>query len=177
LIYSEFKNLAVWVKGNAGLGSFYRSKHELIGIFKKGHGPHLNNFGLGANGRYRTNVWQYAGINSFKHNRAEELDMHPTVKPVALVMDAIKDVTKRGQIVLDGFVGSGTTIVAAEKTGRVARAVEIDAAYVDVSIQRWQRLTKQEARLASSDESFLQVAHKRSPGSAQSIRHRKRFGR
>lgn len=157
-VYSEFKNLAVWVKENAGMGSFYRSQHELVAIFKKGKAPHLNNFGLGETGRYRSNVWSYAGVNSFKKNRAFELAAHPTVKPVALVKDAIKDVTRRGQIVLDGFCGSGTTIIAAERTGRVARAVEIDPIYVDVTIRRWETLTGSTARLVDGNRTFAETA-------------------
>lgn len=157
-VYSEFKNLAVWVKENAGMGSFYRSQHELVAIFKHGKAPHLNNFGLGETGRYRSNVWTYAGVNSFKKNRGFELDAHPTVKPVALVMDAIKDVTRRGQIVLDGFCGSGTTIIAAERTGRLARAVEIDPAYVDVAVRRWETLTGETARLSDGNRTVAETA-------------------
>ena len=116
--YSELKNLCVWNKDNGGMGSFYRSKHELVFVFKKGTGPHINNFGLGEHGRCRTNVWDYAGVNSLRAGRLEDLRMHPTVKPVAMVADAIKDCSKRGGIVLDSFAGSGTTVIAAEKTGR-----------------------------------------------------------
>jgi len=123
------------------MGTFYRSKHELVFVWKSGTAPHLNNFELGQHGRNRTNVWDYAGVNTFRSGRMDELQMHPTVKPVALVVDAIKDCSKQGDIVLDPFCGSGTIIVAAERTGRKARALEIDAAYVDVAIRRWEQLT------------------------------------
>ncbi len=139
--YSELKNLIVWNKDNAGMGTFYRSKHELVFVWKVGDAPHLNTFGLGASGRYRTNVWDYAGINSISPNRTAELAMHPTVKPVAMVADAIKDCSRRGDIVLDPFCGSGTTIIAAERTGRVARAIEYDPKYVDGAVCRWQQRT------------------------------------
>jgi DNA modification methylase len=133
----ELKNLCVWNKDNGGMGSFYRSKHELVFVWKHGTAPHTNTFELGQHGRYRTNVWDYAGVNTLKRERKEELEMHPTVKPVALVADAIKDVSKRKAIALDPFSGSGTTIIAAEKTGRRARAIELDPKYVDVGVRRW----------------------------------------
>jgi DNA modification methylase len=116
--YAELKNLIVWVKDNGGMGSFYRSRHELIFAFKKGTAPHINAFELGQHGRYRTNVWQYRGVNGFGAGRMDELSLHPTVKPVAMIADAIKDVSKRGSIVLDLFGGSGSTLIAAHKTGR-----------------------------------------------------------
>src|SRR4051812_7711595 len=128
-VFSELKNLCVWNKTNGGMGSFYRSKHELVFVFKVGTAPHTNTFGLGDTGRYRTNVWDYAGVNTLKAGRSEELAMHPTVKPVALVADAIKDCSKRGNTVLDPFAGSGTTLMAAEKTGRSARVIEFDPIY------------------------------------------------
>ncbi|MXO69490.1 DNA methylase N-4 [Altererythrobacter marinus] len=152
--YSELKNLVVWNKDNGGMGAFYRSKHELVFVFKNGSAAHINNFGLGQHGRYRTNVWDYAGVNSLKAARDEELAMHPTVKPVAMVADAIRDCSRRGGIVLDAFSGSGTTIIAAEQTGRRARAVELDPRYVDVAIRRWQEATGGTALLASSGVSF-----------------------
>lgn len=130
--YEEFKNLICWNKQSAGMGSFYRSKHELIFVMKNGTGGHINNFGLGEKGRHRTNVWDYPGLNGWTAERAEELAMHPTVKPVALVVDALKDCSKKGGIVLDCFAGSDTTIIAAEQAGRRARAIELDPAYVDV---------------------------------------------
>ena len=129
-VYSELKNLCVWNKTNAGMGSFYRSKHELVFVWKSGTAVHSNNFELGQHGRNRTNVWDYAGISSLRAGRSEELAMHPTVKPVALVADANKDCSRRGALVLDAFCGSGTILVAAERTGRKARALEIDPAYV-----------------------------------------------
>lgn len=156
--YSEFKNLVVWNKDNGGMGAFYRSKHELVFVFKNGTAAHVNNFGLGQHGRYRTNVWDYAGVNSLKAGRGEELAMHPTVKPVAMVADAMKDCSRRGGIVLDAFSGSGTTIIAAEQTGRKARAIELDPRYVDVEIRRWQQLTGGKATLAGSDSTFDELA-------------------
>jgi DNA modification methylase len=117
-VYDELKNLMVWVKDNGGMGSFYRSRHELIFAFKNGFGPHINSFELGQHGRYRTNVWQYRGVNTFNVDRADELALHPTVKPVQMIADAIKDVSARGGIVLDLFGGSGSTLIAAHKTGR-----------------------------------------------------------
>lgn len=143
--YTDLKNLCIWNKTNGGMGSLYRSKYELVFVFKSGTAPHINNVELGKFGRYRTNVWDYAGINSFGADRNEALAMHPTVKPTALVADAIKDCSTRNGIVLDAFAGSGTTIIAAEKTGRCARALELDPRYVDVIIERWQQLTGEDA--------------------------------
>ena len=145
--FTELKNLCVWNKTNGGMGSFYRSKHELVFVFKVGTAEHTNTFGLGDTGRYRTNVWDYAGISSMGSTRAEDLAMHPTVKPVAMVADAIKDCTKRGEIVLDAFGGSGTTLIAAETCGRRARLIEYDPAYCDTIITRWERLTGKQATL------------------------------
>src|SRR6185437_15293293 len=119
-VYSELKNLCVWDKLNGGMGTFYRSQHELVFVYKRGTAAHINNFGLGERGRFRTNLWSYAGLNTPKRGRAAELAYHPTVKPVALVADAIRDCSKRGGIVLDPFAGSGSTIIAAERTGRRA---------------------------------------------------------
>ena len=147
-------NLCVWNKTNGGMGSLYRSKHELVCIFKKPGAPHINNVELGKHGRNRTNVWDYAGVNSFGKGRAADLVDHPTVKPTALVADAILDVTRRGDVVLDVFGGSGATLLAAEQTGRRARLVELDPLYVDVAIRRWQEKTGQEAVHAASGESF-----------------------
>jgi DNA modification methylase len=135
-VFTELKNMVVWNKTNAGMGTFYRSKHELIFVFKHGTAPHTNTFGLGDSGRYRTNVWDHAGISSISGKRDEELAMHPTVKPVALVADAIRDCSRRGEIVLDCFAGSGTTLIAAEKTGRRARIIEYDPVYCDTIIRR-----------------------------------------
>src|SRR5438874_1569102 len=137
-VYSELKNVCIWNKNNGGMGSFYRSKHELVFVWKAGTAPHVNNFELGQHGRYRTNVWDYAGVNTFRSDRMDELQMHPTVKPVALVADAIRDCSKQGDIVLDPFCGSGTILIAAERTGRKARTLEIDPGYVDVAIRRWE---------------------------------------
>lgn len=144
-IYAEFKNLCVWAKTNAGMGSLYRSQHELVFVFKNGTEPHINNVELGKHGRYRTNIWSYAGVNSFGKARDEELSMHPTVKPVALVADAIMDCSRRGGIVLDAFAGSGTTLIAAEKTGRRGYGVELDAHYVDTIIKRFKSVYGLEA--------------------------------
>jgi len=156
-VYTEQKNLIVWNKDNGGMGTFYRSKHELVFAFKHGTAPHINNFELGQHGRYRTNVWDYAGVNSLKKGRDEELAMHPTVKPVEMVADAIRDCSRRGEIVLDAFSGSGTTIIAAEQTGRRGYAVELDPRYVDVAVRRWQKLTGNEARLDGCGTSFADV--------------------
>ncbi len=139
--YTELKNLVVWNKDNGGMGTFYRSKHELVFVFKNGTGKHVNNFGLGENGRYRTNVWDYAGVSSLGPDRDAQLAMHPTVKPVAMIADAIRDCSKRNGLVLDAFSGSGTVIIAAEETGRRARAIEIDPHYADVSVRRWEAMT------------------------------------
>ncbi len=159
------KNLVVWAKDNAGLGTFYRSKHELILVFKNGDAPHTNTFELGQYGRYRTNVWQYAGVNTFRAGRLDELAMHPTVKPTALVADAIRDVTRRGAIVLDPFAGSGTTIIAAEKTGRHARAIEYEPTYCDVIVRRWQQYTGKAALLEGAAQTFEDVEADRLPAS------------
>jgi len=144
-VYHEYKNMIVWVKDNAGMGTFYRSRHELIFVFKVGDGPHINTFELDQHGRYRTNVWEYRGVNSRNAGRMEELAMHPTVKPVQMITDAIKDVSVRGDIVLDLFGGSGSTLIAAEKTGRRAFMSELDPGYCDVIIRRWEAYAKDEA--------------------------------
>jgi DNA modification methylase len=157
----ELKNVCVWNKTNGGMGTFYRSQHELVFVFKAGDAPHINNFELGQHGRYRTNVWTYAGINTFRAGRDEDLAAHPTVKPVALVADAIKDCSKRGQIVLDAFGGSGTTLIACEKTGRKARMLELDPAYVDLIVRRWQLATGKLA-LHETGVSFDELAEQRS---------------
>jgi len=159
--FSEFKNLCVWNKTNGGMGSFYRSKHELVFVFKVGTAPHTNSFGLGETGRYRTNVWDYAGISSLGAARMDELAMHPTVKPVALVADAIRDCSRRGETVLDLFGGSGSTMIAAEQCGRQARLLEFDPIYCDTILQRWQRYTGKKATLAGSGLDFEAVAESR----------------
>ncbi|MGE9010663.1 site-specific DNA-methyltransferase [Leptospira interrogans] len=160
-IYSELKNLCVWNKNNGGMGSLYRSKHELVFVYKVGTAPHVNTVELGKNGRYRTNVWDYAGVNTFRSGRDAELEMHPTVKPTALVIDAIKDCSRRGDIVLDAFSGSGTTIMAAHKSRRRARVIELDPLYVDVAIRRWQAYTGQQATMAITGETFAEVEQRR----------------
>jgi DNA modification methylase len=141
--YSELKNVCVWTKHNAGLGSLYRSQHELVFVFKSGKESHRNNVQLGQFGRSRSNVWPYPGANSFARAGSEGnlLALHPTVKPVALVADAILDCSARGDLVVDPFLGSGTTIIAAERTGRVCYGIELDPIYVDTIVRRWQRFT------------------------------------
>jgi DNA modification methylase len=148
------KNLIVWAKDNAGMGTFYRSRHELVFVFKNGDAAHTNTFELGQHGRYRTNVWEYAGVNTFRAGRLDELAMHPTVKPVAMLADAIWDVTKRGAIVLDPFAGSGSTLIAAEKTGRQARCIEYEPKYCDVIVRRWQAYTGTAATFEGIDLTF-----------------------
>ncbi len=143
-VYDAQLNICIWNKSNAGMGSLYRSKHEFVFVYRVGAKQHLNNVELGKHGRNRTNVWDYASVNSFVGSRKEDLDLHPTVKPTAMVADALKDVTKRGDLVLDIFLGSGTTLLAAERTGRHFRGIELDPAYVDVAIERWQALTNKE---------------------------------
>ena len=145
-VYGELLNLCVWNKSNAGMGSLYRSKHELVFVYRVGAAPHLNQVELGKHGRHRTNVWDYASVNSLQGSRRKDLALHPTVKPTGLVADAIQDVTNRGDLVLDIFLGSGTTLMAAERTGRRFRGLDIDPAYVDVAIERWSARTGIEAR-------------------------------
>jgi DNA modification methylase len=159
--YSELKNVCIWNKSNAGMGTFYRSKHEFVFVWKNGSAPHLNTFELGQYGRHRTNVWDYDGVNTMRAGRMDELAMHPTVKPVAMVADAIKDCSKRGSLVLDPFCGSGTILIAAEKTGRRARAIELDPKYVDVAIRRWEQYTGKSAVLALWGETFDEVSEAR----------------
>jgi DNA modification methylase len=165
-VFSELKNLCIWNKTNGGMGSFYRSKHELLFVFKVGTAPHTNTFGLGDSGRYRTNVWDYAGVNTLRPGRSEELAMHPTVKPVALVADAIRDCSRRGEIVLDPFGGSGTTLIAAERTGRQARLIEFDPAYCDVILRRFEHITGKQTTLAATGMSFEEAAQERAARSA-----------
>lgn len=152
--YSELKNLIVWAKTNAGQGTFFRSQHELIFAWKVGDAPHINNFELGQFGRRRSNLWSYAGVNTFRAGRMADLAAHPTVKPVAMVADAMRDCSRRGDIVLDPFMGSGTTIVAAERVGRRAYGLELDPRYVDVAVRRWQQFTKRDAVLEGTGETF-----------------------
>jgi DNA modification methylase len=157
-VFGTPQNLVVWNKTNAGQGSFYRSQHELIFVFKNGDAPHLNNVELGRHGRNRSNVWTYAGVNTFRAGRLDDLSLHPTVKPIALVADAIKDCTRRGDIILDPFMGSGTTLLAAERVGRRAYGIEIDPLYVDAAIRRWQDFTKRDAILLATGQTFDEVA-------------------
>lgn len=159
--YSEWKNLLVWKKTNAGQGSFYRSKHELIAVFKKGTARHTNNFGLGAKGRYRTNVLDYPSVNSMHPARKGELDLHPTVKPIALFADLIRDCSRRNDIVLDPFGGSGTTLLAAERTGRSARLIELDPLYVDLTLRRWEQASGKSAVLNGTSQTFSEIAANR----------------
>jgi DNA modification methylase len=151
-VYGDLLNLCVWNKSNAGMGSLYRSKHELVFVYRVGDAPHFNAVELGKHGRNRTNVWDYASVNSIAGNRREDLALHPTVKPVGLVADALKDVTKRGELVLDIFLGSGTSLIAAERIGRRFRGLDIDPGYVDVAVERWRAMTGREPLLASQKE-------------------------
>lgn len=146
-VYGDLLNLCVWNKSNAGMGALYRSKHELVLVYRVGQAQHFNAVELGKHGRNRTNVWDYPSVNSLRGARRDDLDLHPTVKPIGLVGDAIKDVTRRGEIVLDAFLGSGTSLIAAEREGRRFRGVEIDPAYVDVAVDRWAAMTGCEAVL------------------------------
>jgi DNA modification methylase len=160
-LYSELKNVCVWVKANGGMGSLYRSQHEFILIFKNGSAPHINNILLGKFGRYKTNVWQFAGANSFHEDRMEELHMHPTVKPLEMVKSAIQDCSNLGDLVLDPFGGSGTTLIAAEHANRVAYLMELDPRYVDVTLKRFIKITGLEPVLATTGQTFLKVANER----------------
>jgi DNA modification methylase len=159
-VYGELKNLCLWVKNNAGMGSLYRSQHELVFVFKHGRNGHRNNVQLGQFGRNRSNVWSYPRANSFGRCGEEGnlSALHPTVKPVAMIADAILDCSARGDIVLDAFLGSGTTLIAAEHTGRRCCGMELDPGYVDTIIRRWQALTGGSARHASSGRSFDDLA-------------------
>ncbi len=165
-VYTTQKNLCVWNKANAGMGSFYRSKHELVFVFQSGKGKSINNIALGKAERYRTNIWDYPSASTFSKTRNDDLASHPTIKPVDMVADAILDASNRNDLILDPFVGSGTTILAAEKTGRRAAAMEIAPAYVDLAIRRYEAKTGQEARLAGVDKTFAQIAEERSSQTA-----------
>jgi DNA methylase/ParB-like nuclease family protein len=155
--YTELKNICVWSKANAGMGSFYRSQHEFVCVFKSGDAPHINNIELGKFGRYRTNIWAYPGVNGFGHVRSD-LELHPTVKPVALVEDAIRDCSRRKGIVLDPFSGSGTTLMAAERTGRRGFGIELDPLYCDVSLRRLRSVCGLQAILETTGQKFEQLA-------------------
>jgi DNA modification methylase len=153
-VFDELKNICVWNKTTPGQGSFYRSQHEFVFVFKKGKSAHLNTFELGQHGRSRSNVWTYAGVNTFRAGRMDELRIHPTVKPVALIADAMRDCSRRGSIILDAFCGSGSTILSAEMVGRRAFCIEIDPQYVDATIRRWQQVTGKDAILESTGCTF-----------------------
>jgi DNA modification methylase len=155
--YSELKNICVWSKANAGMGSFYRSQHEFVCVFKSGNAPHINNIELGKYGRYRTNIWAYAGVNGFGNGRSD-LELHPTVKPVALVEDAMRDCSRRKGIVLDPFCGSGTTLIAAERTGRCGFGIELDPLYCDVTLRRLRSVCGLHAFLEATGQKFEDVA-------------------
>ena len=152
--YGRRLNICVWHKSNAGMGSLYRSQHELVFVYKVGTASHFNAVQLGKNGRNRTNIWRYDSVNTFRGSRRHDLALHPTVKPTKLVADAIMDVTRRGEIVLDAFLGSGTTLIACERTGRICRGVEIDPLYTDVALQRWSDLTGIEPILEATGETW-----------------------
>ena len=158
LVYTELKNLVVWAKTNAGMGSFYRSQHELILVFKNGRGAHINTFELGQHGRYRTNLWTYPGANSLQQGRAEQLALHPTAKPISLFADAMLDCSAPGDLVLDAFCGSGTVFLAAGRTRRRACALELDPRYVDVAIRRWEEATGEAAVHAETGDTFKACA-------------------
>jgi DNA modification methylase len=160
-VFDELKNVCIWNKRNAGMGTFYRSKYEMVFVFKKGEAPHVNTFGLGSEGRHRSNVWDYAGVSGISKTGRDELAMHPTVKPVAMIVDALKDVSGRGAIVLDNFGGSGSTLIAAEKCGRRARLIEFDPRYCDTIIRRWQHYTGKSSTLAEGGKSFEEVEEER----------------
>lgn len=157
-IYDELLNICVWNKSNAGMGSLYRSRHEMVFVYRVGSASHTNNVELGKHGRNRTNVWDYASVNSMKGSRREDLELHPTVKPVAMVADAYKDVTRHGELVLDIFLGSGTSLIAAERVGRRFRGLDIDPAYVDLAMQRWSDLTGKDPVLVHRDDGTASAA-------------------
>ncbi|MHB9381171.1 DNA-methyltransferase [Mesorhizobium sp. RSR398B] len=167
--FGDLLNLCVWNKTNAGMGSLYRSQHELVLVFRNGKEPHRNNVELGKHGRHRSNVWTYRGANSFGTSRMEELEAHPTVKPVALVADALLDVSRRGDVVLDPFGGSGSTLLASHKTGRHARLIEIDPVYCDLIIRRFERHTGKQATLATTGETFEELFEQRGSVKASGV--------
>jgi DNA modification methylase len=158
-IYSGLQNVCVWAKDNGGMGTFYRSRHELVFVWKAGTAPHLNTVQLGKNGRYRTNVWNYRGAT--KTGAAAELALHRTVKPVTMIMDAIKDTSKRSEIVLDPFGGSGSTLIAAHKTFRRGWLIEYEPKYCEVTIRRWEKLAKDKAILNGTGKTFAEVHRRR----------------
>ena len=154
--YSELKNVCVWVKDNAGMGSLYRSQHELVFVFKHGKSAHRNKVRPRRSGRSRSNVWHYPGANSFSRSSSERetLALHPSVKPVAMVADAIMDCSMRGDLVLDASLGGGTTIIASEITGRKCYGIELDPSYVDTIVRRWEGFTGLSAVHGISGKTF-----------------------
>ncbi|WP_439374576.1 site-specific DNA-methyltransferase [Bradyrhizobium sp. DASA03120] len=156
-VYCELKNIVVWVKSNGGMGSLYRSRHEFVFVFKSGTGRHTNNIELGKYGRNRSNVWHYNSASTQARKGNNLLELHPTAKPVQLVMDALLDCSNRGELVLDSFLGSGTTLLAAERTGRICRGIELDPLYVDTAIRRWQNLTGRDAVRLSDGKLFRHI--------------------
>jgi len=157
--FEELSNICVWAKTNGGMGSMYRSRHELVFVYKNGTAPHINNVQLGRFGRNRTNVWEYAGCNSPSKDRRADLKLHPTVKPVEMIADAVRDASNRGDLVLDAFLGSGTTVIACEQTSRVCAGLELDPKYIDVIIRRWQAFTGRQAVHAESGLTFDETAN------------------
>lgn len=157
-IYAELQNLCIWTKTNPGMGSFYRSGHELVFLFRHGRAPHINNIQLGKHGRNRSNVWTHPGQNTWTNSSKGKLSLHPTVKPVALIADAIRDCSNEHDIILDPFGGAGTTLIAAERTRRRARLIEIEPRYVDVAIRRWQHVTGKTAVHAETGAAFGQTS-------------------
>ena len=157
----EQLNLIVWDKVMGGMGSFYRSRHELIFLVRKAGAPHTNRIQLGKNGRDRCNVWSYEGMSGTGSEKVRLRALHPTVKPVEMVRDALLDSTRKGDVVVDLFLGSGTTLLAADMTGRKCRAIELDPLYCDVAIRRWEAFRGEEARLASSGRTFTAVWNER----------------
>jgi DNA modification methylase len=166
-VYSELKNIVVWVKSSAGMGSLYRSQHELVFVFKSGTERHTNNIELGRHGRNRTNVWHYDGASTEARKGNNLLELHPTAKPVQLVMDALLDCSNRGAIVLDSFLGSGTTLLAAERTGRICRGIELDPLYIDTAIRRWQNLTGRDAARLSDGKLFREIEAEKEQANGQ----------
>jgi DNA modification methylase len=161
--FSELKNICVWVKPNGGMGTFYRSRHEMVCVFKVGSAPHINTFELGQHGRSRNNVWEHAGLSGFKREREAELAMHPTVKPVRMIADAMLDCSKPESVVLDPFLGSGSTLIAGEMVGRRVFGLELDTSYVDVAVRRWQAFTGRDAILEATGQTFDEVEKERTP--------------
>lgn len=169
-VFGKLRNLIVWSKTVPGLGAPYRSQHELVFFFQNGEGQGPDNIELGKHGRNRSNIWVYPGANTFRKGRLEELAMHPTVKPVAMVADALKDASARGDIVLDPFMGSGSTIMAAERVGRRAYGLEINPQFVDVAVKRWQIATKRDAILVATGQTFEEVAEERTQDRKGNVR-------